>query len=72
MARELIYQYNGKANLRDDPELKEDSVPIPEPGTLVFRHSANFRVTSVSLISARNTLPRYIIDLKPIEDLSVH
>jgi hypothetical protein len=48
MAREFVYQYNGKVNLRDDPEIAADTVRIPAPDTVVRRHDTNYRVTSVS------------------------
>ena len=68
MAREFVYQYRGKANFRDEPELVADSVSIPAPDNLVRRHGTNYRVTSVSLKNARQTFPRYIIDLCPIDE----
>jgi hypothetical protein len=68
MAREIVYQYNGKANLRDEPELVADFVLIPVPNTLVRRHGTNYRVVSVSLTNARRAFPRYIVDLKPLDE----
>jgi hypothetical protein len=69
VSRELVFQYNGKANLRDEPELVADTVRIPEPGILVRRHGTSCRVTDVSVTNARQTFPRYIIDLCPIDEL---
>jgi hypothetical protein len=68
MAREFVYQYNGKVNLRDDPEIAADTVRIPAPDTVVSRHDTNYRVTSVSVTNARQPLPRYIINLIPLDD----
>ena len=68
MARELVYQYNGKANLRDKPELVEDTVRIPAPDTIVRRHGTNYRVVAVSVMNARRMFPRYIIDLQPLDE----
>ena len=72
MAREIVYQYNGKANLRDEPELVSDSVPIPQPGTVVTRHGMDFNVMDVSVVNARKTFPRYIIDLQPAAESFVN
>jgi hypothetical protein len=69
MAREFVYQFNGKANLRDEPELVADTDRIPVPGTHVRRRGTNYRVTDVSVTNARQTFPRYIIDLCPIDEL---
>jgi hypothetical protein len=68
VSREFVYQYNDKVNLRDEPELVADIVSVPAPDTLVRRHGTNYRVTSVSLKNARQTFPRYIIDLCPIDE----
>ena len=68
MAREIVFQYNGKANLRDEPELVADTVRIPVPDTVVRRHGTDYRVTDVSVTNARQTFPRYIIDLCPIDE----
>jgi hypothetical protein len=68
MSREFVYQYNGKANLRDEPELVADTVRIPAPDTLVRRHGTNYRVTSISLKNARQTFPQYIIDLVALDE----
>jgi hypothetical protein len=68
MGREIVYQYNGKANLRDEPELVADDVRIPEHDSLVRRHGTNYRVVSVSVTNARKTFPRYIVDLKPLDE----
>ena len=68
MAREIVFQYNGKVNLRDEPELVADTVRIPAPDTVVRRHGTNYRVTDVSVTNARQTFPRYIIDLCPIDE----
>jgi hypothetical protein len=63
-----VYQYNGKANLRDESEVVADTVPIPAPDTLVRRHGTNYRVTSISPKNARQTFPRYIIDLIALDE----
>jgi hypothetical protein len=68
MAGEFVHQYNGKVNLRDDPEMAADTVRIPAPDTVVRRHDTNYRVTSVSVTNARQPLPRYIINLIPLDD----
>jgi hypothetical protein len=68
VAREIVFQYNGKANLRDEPELVADTVRIPVPDTVVRRHGTDYRVTDVSVTNARQTFPRYIIDLCPIDE----
>jgi len=68
VSREFVYQYNGKANLRDEPELVADTVRIPEPGILVRRHGTNYRVSDVSVTNARQTFPRYIINLIPFDE----
>ncbi len=68
MAREFVYQYNGKATVRDEPELVADTVRIPAPGILVRRHGTSYRVTDVSVTNARQTFLRYIIDLRPIDE----
>jgi hypothetical protein len=67
VSREFVYQYNGKANLRDEPELVADTVAIPAPDTLLRRCGTNYRVTSVSVTNARQTFPRYIINLIPLD-----
>ena len=67
MPREFVYQYNGKANLRDEPELVADTAPIPAPNTLVRRHGTNYRVHDVSVTNARQALPRFVIDLTPLD-----
>jgi hypothetical protein len=69
VSREFVYQYNDKANLRDEPELVADTVRIPVPGVIVRRHGTNYRVTDVSVTNARQPFPRYIIDLCPIDEL---
>jgi hypothetical protein len=69
MAREFVYQYNGKVNLRDEPELVADTVRIPAPGIILQRHGTSYRVTDVSVTNARQTFPRYIIHLCPIDEL---
>ena len=71
MSREFVYQYNGKVNLRDEPELVADTIPIPAPETLVRRHGTNYRVTSVSLKNARQTFPRYIINLVALDEFPI-
>jgi hypothetical protein len=68
LSREFVYQYNGKANLRDEPELVGDTVRIPAPDTVVRRRETNYRVTSVSVTNARQTVPRYIINLVPLDE----
>jgi hypothetical protein len=67
MSREFVYQYNGKANLRDEPEIVADTVRIPAPDTIVKRQGTNYRVTSVSVTNARQTVPRYIINLVALD-----
>lgn len=67
MSREFVYQYNGKVNLRDEPELVADTVRIPAPDTVIRRRDTNYRVTSVSVTNARQTFPRYIINLVPLD-----
>jgi hypothetical protein len=67
VCREFVYQYNGKANLRDEPELVADTVRIPAPDTVVRRRDTNYRGTSVSVTNARRTFPRYIINLVPLD-----
>jgi hypothetical protein len=64
MAREFVYQYNGKASLRDEPELVGDEIPIPAPDTFLTRRGTKYKVRSVSVTNARKTFPRYIIDLR--------
>jgi hypothetical protein len=68
VCREFVYQYNGKVNLRDEPELVADTVRIPAPDTVVRRRDTNYRVTSVSVINARQTFPRYIINLVALDE----
>jgi hypothetical protein len=68
VSREFVYQYNGKATLRDEPELVADTISIPTPDSLVRRHGTNYRVTSISLKNARQTFPRYIIDLVALDE----
>ena len=68
MCREFVYQYNGKVSLRDEPELVADTVSIPAPDTVVRRRDTNYRVTSVSVINARQTFPRYIINLVALDE----
>jgi hypothetical protein len=68
LSREFVYQYNGKANLRDEPELVADTVAIPPPDSLVRRHGTNYRVTSISLKNARQIFPRYIINLVAVDE----
>jgi hypothetical protein len=68
MAREFVYQYNGKPNLRDDPEVVADAVRIPAPDTIVRRRDTNYRVTSVSVTNARQPIPRYLINLIPLDE----
>jgi hypothetical protein len=72
LAREVVYQYNGKVNLRDDPELIDDSTLLPAPDTLVKRKDINYRVTSVSVTRARQPLPRFIVNLVPTEESPPH
>jgi hypothetical protein len=43
-------------------------VAVPAPDTLVRRHGINYRVTSVSLKNARQTFPRYIINLVALDE----
>ena len=68
MTREFVYQYNGKANLRDEPEFVEDTVRIPAPDTILRRHDTNYRVVAVSVMNARRMFPRYIIDLQALDE----
>jgi hypothetical protein len=65
VSREFVYQYNGKATLRDAPELVADTVSIPAPNTVVRRRGINYRVKDVSVTNARQALPRFVIDLVP-------
>ena len=44
-----------------------DTLSIPLPDTLVRRHGTNYRVTSISVKNARQTFPRYIINLVPLD-----
>ena len=57
MAREIVFQYNGKANLRDEPELVADTVRIPAPDTVVRRHGTDYRVTDVSVTKCPTDFP---------------
>jgi hypothetical protein len=68
VSREFVYQYNGKASLQDEPELVRDTVSIPAPDTLVRRHGTNYKVISVSVTNARATFPRFIINLRPLDE----
>jgi hypothetical protein len=68
VSREFVYQYKGKASLRDAPELVADTIPIPAPDSIVRRHGTNFRVTDVSVTNARRALPRFVIDLTPLDE----
>jgi hypothetical protein len=67
VSREFVYQYNDKVNLRDEPELVADTVRIPAPDTVVRRRETNYRVTSVSVTNARQPVPRFIINLIPLD-----
>jgi hypothetical protein len=67
VSREFVYQYNDKVNLRDEPELVADTVRIPAPDTVVRRRETNYRVTSVSVTNARQPVPRFIINLVPLD-----
>lgn len=67
MSREFVYPIQRQANLRDEPELVADTLSIPLPDTLVRRHGTNYRVTSISVKNARQTFPRYINNLVPLD-----
>jgi hypothetical protein len=68
MPREFVYQYNGKVHLRDKRQVVGDTVPIPKPGTIMRRHGTNYRVIDVSVENARQALPRFVIDLMPLDE----
>jgi hypothetical protein len=68
MSREFVYQYNGKANLHDEPELVAETVRIPAPETIARQHATNYPVTSVSVTNARAEFPRYVINLVPVDE----
>ena len=67
MSREVVYQYNGKANLRDEPEIIPATTLLPAPDTIINRKGTNYRVTSVSVTNARKPLPRFIVNLIPLD-----
>jgi hypothetical protein len=67
MAREFVYQYNGRANLRDTPEIVPDGDFLPVLNSIVRRHGTNYRVVSIHRVEAA-TLPRYVIDLQPLDE----
>jgi hypothetical protein len=66
LAREFIYQYNGKSNLRDAPELVLDD-KLPVAGEVICRRSCSFRVQAVTQINVAQTpIPRFLINLVPL------
>jgi hypothetical protein len=73
MPHEIVYQYNGKPNLRDEPEFDaNDTTPIPVRDQIVRRKDANYRVTSVSTINSPGRrvagLATYLVDLMPLDE----
>jgi hypothetical protein len=61
--REIGYQYSGKTSLRDVPELVTDNIPLP-----VRRHGTNYRVIPIWRRETGDPLPRYVIDLQPLDE----
>jgi hypothetical protein len=59
---------NGKVHLRDEPELIAGSALIPTPDSIVKRRGTNYRVTSVFMTNAQERIPRYIVNLVPIDE----
>lgn len=73
MPHEIVYQYNGKPDLRDEPEFDaNDTSPIPVKDQIVKRKGATYRVTSITTIDspARGVagLATYLVDLVPTEE----
>ena len=68
MAREILYQYNGKASLRDEPVFDaEETIPIPRVDEVIGRRGTHFRVQSVTKIEAKSSeITKYVVDLAPI------
>jgi hypothetical protein len=70
MPREIVYQYNGKAHLRDEPVFdREDKIPIPNVGQAVEKNGTHYNVRAVECSTNSEQMIRYIVDLAPIYPL---
>jgi hypothetical protein len=71
VAREIIYQYNGRESKRESPILDgDDSISLPNADEIIGRRGTHYRVRSVKHYPAiAGLLGRCIVDIAPIYPL---
>ena len=70
MAREIVYQYNGKESRREAPILDSDEgLSIPNPNEIIARRGTQYRVRSVKHFEIAGLIRRCIVDIAPIYPL---
>ena len=71
MAREIIYQYNGKESRRESPILDgDDSFALPNADDIIARRGTHYRVRSVKHFPEIAGLARRcIVDIAPMYPL---
>jgi hypothetical protein len=71
MAREIVFQYNGRESHRESPILdRDDSFTIPSEDEIIARRGTHYRVRSVKHFpEIAGLASRCIVDIAPIYPL---
>jgi hypothetical protein len=72
MAREIVFQYNGKESRRESPIIdRDDSYAIPNADEIIARRGTHYRVRSVKHFEIAGLASRCIVDIAPIYPLPI-
>lgn len=67
MGLAVIYRYQGKSNLWDEPIVWEEGKPLPTYGELIERHQTRYRVAVITTQINQTGIIEYIVGLAPVD-----